>query len=42
MWVKKAGPEGTDIMLKLQCKNEGFGNILCKMGVQDGVFYFTK
>ena len=24
MWVKKAGPEGRDIMLKLQCKNEGF------------------
>ena len=21
---KKAGPEGTDIVLKLQCKNEGF------------------
>ena len=21
---QKAGPEGTDIMLKLQCKNEGF------------------
>ena len=24
MWVKKTGPEGTYIMLELQCKNEGF------------------
>ena len=24
MWVKKAGPEGIDIMLKIQCKNGGF------------------
>ena len=42
MWVKKAGPEGTDIMSKLQCKNEGFHDVLHEMGVQDSVFYSMK
>ena len=35
---KKAGAEGTNIMLKLQWKMRVFGKILHEMAVQDGVF----